>query len=139
MDPSKLSLMAKIKVLISNQTFVLLLFASFFRFWAGYSLGLLSAHFFENRWPSEISNISITQAITIIGGGLPASIAGGYISDRFESTIPHIRGLISGLGALIAVPFIFITFIIQPDFWVSIVSYFIAYFAAEMWFAPARA
>ena len=116
-----------------------MLFAGFFRFWAGYSVGLLSGSFFEHRWPDQISNISITVTVTIIGGGLPASIAGGYLSDRLEDQIPSIKGIIAGAGALMATPFLLITFVIQPGFWGSMFSYFIAFFVAEMWYGPSHA
>ena len=90
----------------------MLLLASFFRFWAGYSLGLLSGSFLEHRWPDQIENISISQAVTIIGGGLPASMIGGFLADKLEERAPSMRGLIAGLGALIAVPFIFLAFVV---------------------------
>ena len=53
------------------------------------------------------------NSVIVIGGGLPASFLGGYLSDKLEDRIPNIKGLISGLGALAACPFIFITYIIQ--------------------------
>ena len=49
------------------------------------------------------------------------------------------KGLIAGVGALIAVPFIFIAYVIQPSFWVSIACYYIAYFIGEMWYGPSHA
>lgn len=78
-------------------------------------------------------------SVIVIGGGLPASFTGGYISDKFESRYPNIKGLIAGLGALAATPFIVFTYIIQPPFWWAILSYYIAYFLAEMWYGPAHA
>lgn len=52
------------------------------------------------------------SSVIIIGGGIPASFIGGYLSDKLEDRIPNIKGLISGLGALAACPFIYVTFII---------------------------
>ena len=47
--------------------------------------------------------------------------------------------MIAGLGALAATPFIVITYILQPSFWLAIISYYFAYFLAEMWYGPAHA
>jgi hypothetical protein len=52
------------------------------------------------------------NSVIVIGGGLPASMLGGYIADKFEGRYPQIKGLISGLGALAATPFIVFTYII---------------------------
>ena len=79
------------------------------------------------------------NTVIVVGGGLPASFLGGYLADKFESRVPNVKGLIAGLGALAATPFIFTTFIIQPGFWVAILSYYVAYFLAEMWYGPAHA
>ena len=79
------------------------------------------------------------NSVIVIGGGLPASFLGGYLSVKLEDRIPNIKGLISGLGALAACPFIFITYIIQPGFWGAIISYYFGYFLAEMWYGPAHA
>ena len=79
------------------------------------------------------------NAVMVIGGGIPASMLGGWLSDRYESRIGSIKGLVPGLGSLVAAPFIAIAFGWQPGFWGSIISYFFAYFFAEMWFGPVRA
>ena len=79
------------------------------------------------------------NAVVVIGGGLPASFTGGYLCDRFEGKIGAIKGLISGCGALAAIPFIIISYGVQPGFWGSIISYYFAYFIAEMWYGPAHA
>jgi hypothetical protein len=50
-----------------------------------------------------------------------------------------IKGLIAGCGALAATPFIIITYLVQPSFWWAIISYYFAYFLAEMWYGPAHA
>jgi hypothetical protein len=78
-------------------------------------------------------------SVIVIGGGLPSSFIGGYISDKYETRYPNIKGLIAGLGALAATPFIAITYFLQPPFWYAILSYYFAYFLAEMWYGPAHA
>jgi sugar phosphate permease len=51
-------------------------------------------------------------SVIVIGAGLPASFTGGFLSDKFEHSQPMIKGLISGLGALAACPFIVLTYIV---------------------------
>ena len=113
--------------------------AGFFRFWAGYSLGFLTASFFEHRWPDHSTQYSFAGAFIIVGGGLPASVLGGFLSDTLEKKVPSMKGLIAGVGALSAIPFMFVAYIIQPSFWGSICSYYIAYFIGEMWYGPSHA
>lgn len=74
-----------------------------------------------------------------MGGGLPASFIGGYISDIYEVKYPKIKCYISGFGALMAIPFILITFGIQPNFYLAMASYYMEYLFAEMWYGPAHA
>ena len=50
------------------------------------------------------------NTVIVVGGGLPASMLGGYLSDRLEGTYGSVKGLIAGLGALTAVPFILISY-----------------------------
>ena len=113
--------------------------ASFFRFFGGYCIGLFAAGFFEARYPDNIDQFAYMNSVIFIGGGLPASIIGGLISDKLESRIPSIKGLIAGVGAYVAVPFILITFAAQLGFWESILSYYVAFFVAEMWYGPSHA
>ena len=84
--------------------------AGFFRFFGGYSLGFLTAEFFEHRFPDYTNQFAIMNSVIVIGGGLPASMLGGYLSDRLEGRYGSIKGLIAGLGALAAVPFIIISY-----------------------------
>lgn len=51
-------------------------------------------------------------SVIVIGGGLPSSFVGGLLSDKLEDRCPNIKGLIAGLGALAACPFIVVTYII---------------------------
>ena len=112
MESDGKSLLVKMKLLATNSCFVYLIIAGFFRFWAGYSIGFLSSGFFEHRWPEHLGKFSIAGAFIVIGGGLPASMVGGYLSDKYEERIGSMKGLIAGVGALAATPFIFITFVL---------------------------
>lgn len=127
------------KNIFSNKCFVYLIIAGGFRFMGGYSLGFLSASFFENRYPDNVTQYAWAASVVVIGGGLPASLAGGYLGDRLESKIGGIKSYISGVGALTALPFILISYWLQPGFWLAIGSYYIAYFIGEMWYGPAHA
>lgn len=108
----KVSLKQKVVMLFSNKCFVFLTIASFFRFFGGYSLGFLSATFFLHKYPDNENQYAYMASVIVIGGGLPASFIGGYIADKFEARFPNVKGLIAGLGALAACPFIVVTYII---------------------------
>lgn len=138
-DAKLISLKAKVLILYRNPCFFYLTIASFFRFFGGYTLGFLSATFFIHRYPENTIQYAYMSSVIVIGGGLPASFLGGYLSDTLEHRIPNIKGEIAGYGALLACPFIIITFIVQPPFWYSVGSYYIAFFLAEMWYGPAHA
>ena len=127
------------KILWSNSCFMYLIAAGALRFFGGYSLGFLSGPFFEKRFPEHTTQFSYMNAVVVIGGGLPASFLGGYLSDKLEARVGSIKGLIAGLGALTAIPFIIVTYTWQPGFWGSILSYYVAYFTAEMWYGPSHA
>lgn len=100
----------RLKILFSNSCFVYLVLAGALRFFGGYSLGFLSGGFFEDRYPDYTKEFSIMNAVIVIGGGLPASMIGGWMSDAWEERYPNIKGLISGVGALVSAPFIAIAY-----------------------------
>ena len=109
-DASKMTFLEKCKVLLTNWCFMSLMLAGFFRFFGGYSLGFLTAEFFETKYPDYTNQFAIMNSVIVIGGGLPASILGGYLSDSLEAKYGSIKGLIAGCGALAAVPFIIISY-----------------------------
>jgi len=138
-EGNDMSFCGRLKVLMSNSCFVYLTLAGALRFFGGYSLGFLSGGFFEERYPDNKDQFAYMNTVVVVGGGVPASFLGGYIGDRLEKKIGSIKGLISGVGALCAVPFIIIAYGVQPGFWGSIISYYFAYLIAEMWYGPAHA
>lgn len=125
--------------MFKNKCYLYLSIASFFRFFGGYSLGFISATFYETRYPDNVSDYAYMNSVIVIGGGLPACMIGGWMSDNLEKRFPTIKGQISGVGALAAIPFIIFTYWVQPGFWWAIWSYWLAYFTAEMWYGPSHA
>jgi MFS family permease len=53
MTTESISFVKKCQLLFSNKCFLYLTIASFFRFFGGYSLGFLSATFFEHEYPDN--------------------------------------------------------------------------------------
>ena len=111
-DPNVTSFCGRLKVLFGNSCFRYLLAACFFRNWSGFAIGLLSGAFFEERYGDYTEQFSVANAMVIIGAGIPASIIGGWMSDKLESKCGSIKGLIAGFGALLAIPFIAVTFLV---------------------------
>jgi hypothetical protein len=65
--------------------------------------------------------------------GVSASYSGGAISDYFSETHPEVKGLVGGIGALTAYPFLVLSFAISHNFWLSMFSFSVSYFPGEMW------
>ena len=72
----------------------------------GYSIAFWGASFFTQVFPDQESLYSVMNAFVTICGGMPSSYIGGLLGDYFESDKGgkkfYSKGLISGLGALIA-------------------------------------
>ena len=106
------SFWGRVGILCNNSCFLYLLAGGFCRFFGGYSLGFLSGGFFEDRFPDYTNQFSVMNAVVVVGGGLPASMLGGWMSDKLEGKVGSMKGLISGVGALVSAPFIFISYTI---------------------------
>lgn len=74
----------KLKKILGNRAFLYLLVAEYFRFIAGYSLAFSASSYFDNQFPDYVNQFSVIYASIIIFGGLPASLYGGYLSDKYE-------------------------------------------------------
>ena len=123
-------------MLFSNKCFVFMMIGTFFRFMGGYCLGFWGANFYNGNFPEYQTHYSIGNFIVTCFGGMPSSFIGGYIGDKYEKRFPYIKGYVAAFGALFSCVFIVICFILQINFWVSIVSYYFAYLTAEVWFGP---
>jgi len=82
------------------------------RFFGGYALGFGGATFWEHRYADHQTQYAYMNTVIVVGGGLPASMLGGYLSDKLEKRYGNIKALVCGLGALAATPFIVFTYII---------------------------
>ena len=111
-DLTVTSFWGRVCILCKNSCFLHLLAGGFFRFFGGYSLGFLSGPFFLDRFKDYENQFSVMNAVVVVGGGLPASMLGGWMSDKLESKVGSMKGLISGVGALVSAPFIFISYTI---------------------------
>ena len=111
-DPSIKTFTARMCFLVKNSCFRYLLLAVFFRGISSACIGFLSGAFFEQRYPDNLTEFSYMNTIVVIGAGLPAVVIGGWISDKYEERVGSIKGLIAGIGALIALPFIVGAFVL---------------------------
>mmetsp|Transcript_1220 Transcript_1220/g.1103 ORF Transcript_1220/g.1103 Transcript_1220/m.1103 type:complete len:317 (-) Transcript_1220:13-963(-) len=124
---------------VKNRIFLVLCIGSSLRFFGGYAVGFWGAKFFQKEFPDHQTEFSILNALTILILGVGASATGGYLSDIFSETKPQVKAFVGGFGALISYPFVVIAFAISRNFWLSMASYSISYFPAEMWLGPAYA
>ena len=61
---------------------------------------------------------------------------GGWISDWLDPKYKVTRGFLCGICVLIAFPFVFLSFVLKLNFYVSMIFYAISYFFAEQWYGP---
>ncbi len=74
-------------------------------------------------------------------GAIPSAFIGGLLGDYVESEKGgkryYLKGVIPSAGALIACIFISACFLIQINFWISIISLYLAALFSEVWFGCA--
>ena len=68
--------------------------AGSFRFFGGYAIGYYMATFFTKNYPDDQSLYSVLNAGVVSVGGFISAMAGGLISDRYESQYPTIKAMI---------------------------------------------
>lgn len=73
------------------------------------------------------------NALTTIFLGVSSVYVGGMIGDHYSESRPEAKAYISGIGPLIAFPLVFLAYSIFSNFWLSMLSYSVTYFPAEMW------
>lgn len=110
---------------------------SIFKGIGGATIGYFGVLFFTQVYSKYDKEFSILNIFISIGGGIPSSLLGGYLGDYFESEKGgkrlYMKGYISGLGALIACIFFPTCYLIEINFWVSLLSLYLLTFFAEVW------
>lgn len=133
------SFMEKMKTVFSSKCFVYLILGSAFRFMGGYSIGFWGETFFDKVYHDHQKTYAYMNVVVEVLGGLPGSYMGGYLGDILEESYPRIKGQIAGYGALGAIPFIWMCYLGQWNFWVSIITLYISFWLAEAWYGPSHA
>jgi len=136
---TNLGIKDKFWLLFSNKAYVYLLIAAFFRFMGGYSLGYWAKNYFSGVYPDYENEYAVAYFLILVFGGMPSELIGGYIGDKYEPTIPGIKGYLSAAGAFMGAIFIVFTFILEAGFWWKIVFYYFEYLFAEVFFGPSYA
>lgn len=135
----ELGIKEKFWLLVSNKAYMYLLAAAFFRFMGGYSLGYWAKNYFSGVYPDYENEFATAYFFILVLGGIPSELIGGYIGDKYEPTIPGIKGYLSAAGAFFASFFIVFTFILQTSFWWKMAFYYLEYLFAEVFFGPSYA
>lgn len=65
-----------------------------------------------------------------------SALIGGYLSDKYQTDDPLTKSRICILSSLGAAPFITLSFLINDNFWASILMLAANYLIAEAWSAP---
>lgn len=102
-------------------------------------IGIVTNTFYLHYYPAETRSFEIGNMIIIAGAGISGAISGGYILDKYQTRIPTIGSKVMGGSALVALPFFFVAFIVQPVFWLSMVCYGFSFFFTAIWFGPGHA
>lgn len=131
-----MTLGTKLKKILSNPVFLVLLVASSLRFLGGYSLGFWGAKFFQGKFSEKETLYSVFNMIISGAFGMFAAYSGGWISDAFDKKYPMTKGILNALCVLVAFPFIFVAFFLSNNFFLSISMYGGSYLFAEMWYGP---
>lgn len=80
--------------------------------------------------------LSIGNALGLTFLGIPSCFLGGFIGDKFEPKFGPMKGYIAGIGALLAGIPVFVCFILQINFAVSLSCMIVSYIFAEVWYGP---
>ena len=113
-----------------DKTYILILIATIFLGIGATAKGYFNVFFFTQVYADYNTEFSILNIFVSIGGGIPASLIGGFLGDYYESEKGgkrlYMKGYITGFGVFIACVFIPSCYLISINFWVSILSlYFI--------------
>jgi predicted MFS family arabinose efflux permease len=110
------------------------LVAGFFRIF-GSSYGFWSGSFFEDKFPDYTKEFCLIYAVGGIIGSLIAELIGGILGDSLESRCGAIKGLLSGLGTLLALAPLLYCFLFATSFYPSAFT-LIANNFLGVWYGP---
>lgn len=105
---------------------------------AANNLSFWGATFVARVYKFDLATIGIAAGILTIGAGVPGTILGGYLADRFRHFGRGGRMLFGALAALIAVPF-WLMFIFAPNAITLLVANFVLLGLSLVWLGPAAA
>ena len=115
--------------------------------YAGYALFALAANslsiwvptFFTRAHGYSIQTLGIVAGLTSLTAGMPATLLGGFLSDRLKRTSgPGGRMRLGALAALLATPF-WIALLFSANVPLLLVAHFILLGLSLIWIAPAMA
>ncbi|MGH9880527.1 MAG: MFS transporter, partial [Pyrinomonadaceae bacterium] len=105
---------------------------------AANNLSIWGATFFSRVHKLDLATIGFFGGILTLTAGVPGTIFGGYVADRFRNLGRGGRMLFSAVAAMIAVPFWFILLLSNSSL-LLIVSVFVLLGLSLVWLGPAAA
>ena len=132
-----------LKEILKSDEAKCLYLATFFRFCAGFSIGIWKAPFIFDKFPGNEALFASANAFIIAIAGVLSSLIGGYISDAIanpkdNSQRPYARAWVPAIGSLLAAP-LWIAFVSANDPIEAASFLLLEYLVAECWFGPTLA
>lgn len=105
---------------------------------AASSMTIWGPSFFTRVHGLSISLTGVLAGILSIAGGMPGTVLGGYVADRFRARSRGGRMLFSSLCALFCIP-LWLLLLFSNNIWILLVANLLLLGAALMWLGPAGA
>ena len=126
------------KRLLSNKTFVLLCIGYALLGLATNNLSIWGATFYSRLHKFDLATIGFWGGILTLLAGIPATLFGGIIADKFRARAAGGRMVYGALLALISVPF-WLLLIFTENVYLILTANFVLLFAALGWLGAAAA
>lgn len=126
------------KKLLSNKTFILLCFGYALLGLATNNLSIWGATFYSRLHKFDLPTIGFYGGILTLIAGIPATLFGGVIADKFRARRPGGRMLYGALLSLISVPF-WLLLIFTDNVYLILLANFVLLAAALGWLGAAAA
>ena len=110
--------------------------AGMFNYAGGYACMYFMPVFFQHMYPLHKVEFASINALSLSCLGFISTLAGGLISDRFQSKNPKILAQVCAIGSLLAFPVSMICFMCTNNFWLSMACLSLKYLLGESWFPP---